>query len=119
MGHVLVVDDDAGIRQVLQTFLIEEGYQVSVAENGLEAIVRIAQEPRLLVLLDLMMPVLDGAGVIHWLQATPGRTRHKLGLMTATCHQAQEQDWLEAGVIQAVVHKPFDIEEVLTILGRL
>ena len=119
MGHVLVVDDDAGIRQVLQALLIDEGYQVSLAQNGQEAIARLVQEPGLLVLLDLMMPVLDGAGVIRWLQATPGRARHKLVLMTATRHQAQEQDWLEAGVIQAVVHKPFDIEEVLAILGQL
>jgi CheY-like chemotaxis protein len=59
---ILVVDDDADIREVLSEVLIESGHDVKTASNGLEAL-RILREGRwapCLVLLDLMMPVMDG-----------------------------------------------------------
>ena len=58
---ILVVDDDADIREVLQEVLVESGHEVMTASNGLEAlqILRAGWSP-CMVLLDLMMPVMDG-----------------------------------------------------------
>ena len=61
-GHVLVVEDDANVREVIAETLEGEGYDVISAANGLEALrcLRGALTPPCLILLDLMMPVMDG-----------------------------------------------------------
>jgi len=60
---ILIVDDDAGIRQLLVLFLEHKGYTATTVANGLEALnqLQAAQPLPLLILLDLMMPVMDGA----------------------------------------------------------
>lgn len=57
---VLVVEDDIEIRELLAEMLADAGYRVSVASNGAEALARLAEERPSLVILDLMMPVMDG-----------------------------------------------------------
>jgi DNA-binding response OmpR family regulator len=118
MAHVLVVDDDDAIRDVLFDFLMEEGYQVSLARDGTSALTPLERERGLVVLLDLALPSLPGAGVIDWLQAAR-RTDHRIIVITAGHHPAQERRWLEQGVVHAVVHKPFHIDRLLAIIERL
>lgn len=60
-GHILVVDDDPGVREALREMLSEEGYSVITAEDGQDALERLgAMEPPCLILLDLKMPRVDG-----------------------------------------------------------
>jgi CheY-like chemotaxis protein len=75
LASVLVVDDDPDIRESLGSILTEEGYFVRTARNGVEALQRMADQPPDLVLLDLMMPVLDGWHVMRIVRADP-RLRH-------------------------------------------
>lgn len=119
MAHVLIVDDDDDTRDILSDFLMEEGYRVSLAQNGEQAIAVLEREHGLLVLLDLMMPgIIDGAGVIRYLQEAH-RTDHQVVVITAGRPVALERQWLAAGVIQAVVHKPINIDRLLTLVQRL
>ena len=60
MPHVLVVDDDDDIREVVQETLEREGYQVSTVTNGQEALDEISRVAALLMMLDMRMPVLSG-----------------------------------------------------------
>lgn len=62
MPTVLVVDDDADFRRLLKLWLNANGYDVSEAPNGLEALRVMSRSKPCLILLDLMMPVLDGRG---------------------------------------------------------
>jgi len=81
MAHIVVVDDDPGIRTALRSALEEQGHAVSEAGDGLTALERLHTSPwPLVVLLDLKMPYLDGAGCSACLQAT-ARSRSA----TATC----------------------------------
>jgi len=59
-GPILVVDDDPDILYALSEALSEEGFSVQVAQNGQEALDLIGEAPPALILLDLMMPVMDG-----------------------------------------------------------
>jgi CheY-like chemotaxis protein len=72
MTRVLIVDDDADIRDSLQDFLEDQGYVVSAAVNGAEAI-RSLQSGELpcVVILDLLMPVLDGNQTFEAMQRNP------------------------------------------------
>jgi CheY-like chemotaxis protein len=60
MAHVLVVEDDEGIRESIRDLLQEEGYQVVTASHGEEALARMREGIPAVVLLDLMMPVMNG-----------------------------------------------------------
>jgi CheY-like chemotaxis protein len=60
VAKVLVIEDDAGIREILVEVLEREGYSVSSAEHGLAGLARAREHHPDLILLDLMMPVMDG-----------------------------------------------------------
>ena len=70
-AQVLVVEDDPSVRGLLQTLLAAEGYDVVTAADGLAGLVKVAASRPDLVVLDLMMPDLGGARVLH----DCGRTR--------------------------------------------
>lgn len=82
---VLIVDDDAEIREVLHALLDDEGYHVEEARHGEEALRTLRATPhRFVVLLDLRMPVLDGAAVVDAIEKEKAlRKRHAYILVTA------------------------------------
>ena len=116
-GPVLVVDDDEDIREVLTTCLGLEGYAVRVASDGLEALSRLADQPApALVLLDLMMPRLDGAGFLAR-SAGPGwPAGTRVVVMTAKVavpgHVAGDAR------VTATLKKPLDLDALLGLLSR-
>jgi CheY-like chemotaxis protein len=72
---ILIADDDAGIRLMLRTALETDGYAISEAANGRDALIALRRQPFDLALLDLNMPVLDGMAVLEGLRTTPTKTR--------------------------------------------
>jgi adenylate cyclase len=82
-GRVLVVEDDAATRDLLQDMLVREGCTVDVAEDGIAALARMAAEPPDLVLLDLMMPRMDGFEFVEALRAMPDRAAIPIVVLTA------------------------------------
>lgn len=117
MREVLVVDDDPDIRRLLLDLLQAEGYRVSSARNGAEALRRLAGERgALLILLDLMMPEVDGYTVLRELASDPAaRTRHHVVVMSAS-------ERLRAGGLSgadAALPKPFDVLDLLDMVEVL
>ena len=111
---VLIVDDDPGIRKMLVEVLTLEGFPVELAENGREALDILATSGPRTVLLDLMMPVLDGRAVVATLNATPGaRARHRIILISAIQYLAEAQD-LHA---DAELAKPFTVSQLLDVIS--
>src|SRR5688500_15806012 len=68
-GKVLVVEDDPQIREVIAEVLTDEGYAVQTAENGREALQRLHESRPCVMLLDLMMPIMDGWQLLGQLAA--------------------------------------------------
>ena len=77
-ARVLVVNDDARLAESVQTLLAEEGYEARVAHDGLAAIRTLERWPADLVLLDLMMPHLDGWGFLARRAAEPWLARSQV-----------------------------------------
>ena len=71
-GDVLVVDDDADMRQRLRTILEQDGWTVAEAGDGAEALRAVLHSPPRIILLDLTMPVMDGFAFLYRLRETPG-----------------------------------------------
>ena len=116
--NVLIVDDDTGIRDLLEGLLEEEGYNVASARNGREALEALRKRADLgphVILLDLMMPVMDGYAVMETLAANPQlRDSHALVVMSA----AQRLSEGRFDLADALLPKPFAIDDVLETVGQ-
>ncbi len=117
-AHVVVVDDEPMIREICADILEDEGYAVSTAGNGREAVDLVTNDAADLVLMDIMMPVMDGISACRALQAD-ARTRDiPIVVMSAAANLRLHAPDLGCGVA-AVVPKPFDFDELLAIVARL
>jgi two-component system response regulator MprA len=105
---ILVVDDEPDLRDLVVLTLTDEGYDVGVASNGREALERVAERRPDLILLDMMMPVMDGRAVCNALRANGGLPR--VVVMTAADHVSQCAR--EVGAVGWLA-KPFDIDELV------
>ncbi len=120
MTKVLIVDDDEEIRALLRDMLVEEGFDVDTARDGREALALLERESGWIILLDVMMPNMDGRELIRRLQSNHAlRGRNKVALMSAGERLAQERLHLATDVVEALLPKPFDLDEVLAVVSRL
>ena len=110
---VLIVDDDVAIRKMLVEALSLEGFHTETARDGREALEVLEQSKRWIILLDLMMPVMDGWQVCRYLSEHPElRQRCSIILMSAGEKLEQARDLKVEGYLA----KPFDIEQLLECL---
>ena len=114
--HVLVVDDDPGVRQALRRALHLEGYDVSLAGDGVEALRSVADDQPDAIVLDVMMPRLDGIEVCRELRDRGDRT--PVLVLTAKHRLTERVAGLDAGADDYLV-KPFALEELLARLRAL
>ena len=107
---VLVVDDDPDILEALSEILEAEGFQIRRARHGKEALERLTPEPPQLILLDLMMPVMDGWEFAHQLRQQPGGKDIPIIVLSADRNVA-----VKAREIGASGHlaKPFELNDLL------
>jgi CheY-like chemotaxis protein len=120
-AHVLIVDDDTLTREVLVDLLTEAGYTVYQASGGKPALDLIrTHSESLVVVLDLMMPGVDGLMVLEALAAaSPLAARHACILMTAVRKTLPRRLVNLITQLQvAVVPKPFDMDEMLATVER-
>ncbi|CAN5519562.1 response regulator transcription factor [soil metagenome] len=111
-GHVLVVDDDPIVREVLQRYLLREGFQVTAACDGAEALDAVHESDPDLVLLDLMLPRIDGLEVFRRLRADSETERTAVIMLTAKGGETDRIVGLESGA-DDYVSKPFSPREVV------
>lgn len=109
---VLVVDDDPDTSRIISTVLLARGYEVRLAGDGRAALDSIRDKRPDLVLLDIMMPGLDGIRVLDGIRADPGTTSLPVILVTA---KSSDPDILEGYRLgaQYYVTKPFALRELL------
>jgi CheY-like chemotaxis protein len=110
--HVLVVDDEALIISLLTLALEGEGYQVEVAVNGQDALDKVKRQAPDAILLDVMMPVLDGWQFIKQLRADPA-TRQIPVIVLSAAYDAAKHPALGSLVF---LPKPFDVDMLLILL---
>ena len=115
---VLVVDDEPQVVWVLQFSLEAEGFTTFAAKNGLEALSEIAtHHPRLMVL-DIMMPTMDGWAVLEELMKRPTEERPRIVIVSALATLSDRARAAELGA-DAYVPKPFNVEDLIDVLQGL
>jgi PAS domain S-box-containing protein len=114
-ARVLVADDNADMRDYLRRLLAAR-YEVTAVASGLEALAAIQQQPPDLVLSDVMMPGLDGFGLLKHLRADPGTSEIPFLLLSARAGEEARVEGLEAGADDYLT-KPFSTRELLARVG--
>lgn len=113
---VLIVDDDPAIRKMLLEVLSLEGYATETATNGREALDLLEHAGPRIILLDLLMPVLDGRGMLEALRADPAvRAQHKVVLVSAWANLEAAHDLAP----DALLPKPFTVMQLINVIEPL
>ena len=110
-GHILVVDDLPANTKVLEALLTRDGYRVTIAENGEQALEEVAREKPDLVLLDILMPKIDGYEVCRRLKADPATRLIPVVLVTGLTDADSRIRGLEVGA-DDFMSKPFIVPEM-------
>ena len=115
---VLVVDDEPQVVWVLQFSLQAEGYETHTAHDGIEALQQVRRHHPAYVVLDVMMPRMDGWGVLEELGKLPIDERPLVVMVTALASIADRAKAQALGAA-AYVPKPFDVDELIGVLQGL
>jgi twitching motility two-component system response regulator PilH len=115
--HVLVVDDSPTDRQLVTTLLLREGYVVTTAIDGEDALEKIAAERPPLIVLDIILPKMNGYQVLRQLKATP-ETRDIKVILVSSKSQESDRFWgLKQGADDYIA-KPYPDEQLLAAVGK-
>jgi two-component system alkaline phosphatase synthesis response regulator PhoP len=95
--RILVVDDELDIREFVQYNLVKEGYEVECAVNGRDALVKAAEFRPHLILMDMMMPEMDGREACRALRANPSTAKTMILFLSAVCEEDSLVECYEAG----------------------
>jgi two-component system chemotaxis response regulator CheY len=108
--RVLVVDDEPMLREIVAESLRDAGYSVESAAHGVEALELMRRRPPHAVVLDLMMPRLDGTGFVELMRRNPRLASVPILLVTAAYGAAEAAERLGA---RACITKPFELDRLI------
>jgi DNA-binding response OmpR family regulator len=115
---VLIVDDEPSIVASLEFLMEQAGYRVSVARDGMAALECVRETAPDLILLDVMLPVVNGYEVCRRLRSDPSRSAVKIVLLTARGRDPDSAEGVPAGA-DAFLSKPFAPRELVAEVRRL
>lgn len=117
MPRILVVDDDPNSRKIIELMLLSQGYSLIFAENGREAVVKALESTPELVLMDVLMPIMNGHEATRRLKADARTKAIPVVALTALAFASDRQEALVAGC-DDYLSKPFTRRELLEVLRR-
>lgn len=113
--RVLVVDDNLDNALLLATLLLMEGYIVDIANCGYTAISKIEANPPNLVLLDYMMPEIDGIEVAKWVR----KNRPSVAIVLVTAYIDVDDLYSDKVKLDGIITKPINFEETILLVGDI
>lgn len=113
MKKILIVDDDQFLRDLYEEILKDAGYEVEMAVDGEDGLAKIQATAYDLVLLDIMMPKLDGIGVLKKLKETPPAHPNKIVLLTNLAHNLIIKEAMELGAVSYLIKADMTPDQLL------
>jgi two-component system, chemotaxis family, chemotaxis protein CheY len=118
MTRLLVVEDDAAIRGLVSEALRDDGYQVREAANGVEALETVREALPDLIVLDLMMPIMNGWTFLEEWRRTSSCAKVPVVVTSAAHDLPRSADRLRTMGVRTCLAKPFDMEGLLALVER-
>ena len=116
---ILIVEDDADLAFVIKTALEDQGYAVRTAKDGLEALEMAMEEPPKLILMDLMLPKMDGYAVSMKLKSVSQTADVPIIVLTAYAHLKKFGEMKKDTSVLAYLEKPTPMKQLLEIIGNV
>ena len=117
--YLLIVEDDPDILKLLDATLTFRGYRVITAQNGKDALEAIRVKRPAIVITDIMMPTLDGFGLVHRIRINPETREIPVVFITATYVTREDREFaLNIGATR-FIQKPVDLEKFLATIAEL
>ncbi|CAM8647980.1 MAG: hypothetical protein RI979_1029 [Pseudomonadota bacterium] len=110
-GRVLLIEDEPNIAEAIRFILSRDGWEVTVEENGAQALPRVADVKPDLVILDLMLPGMSGLEILSSLRADPATEALRVLMLTAK-GQGRDREAAERAGVSAFMSKPFSNAEM-------
>jgi DNA-binding response OmpR family regulator len=110
-GRVLLIEDEPNIAEAIRFILSRDGWEVTVEENGAQALPRVADVRPDLVILDLMLPGMSGLEILSSLRADPATEDLRVLMLTAK-GQGRDREAAERAGVSAFMSKPFSNAEM-------
>jgi CheY-like chemotaxis protein len=117
-ASILVVDDDERTRRMMQAMLTPHGYGVMLARDGKEAVEVARSKKPDFILMDMMMPEMDGLTACNQIKTNPATKSIPLFMLTAVGGDANRQMALQVWGADGYLTKPVDLKELLATIGR-
>jgi CheY-like chemotaxis protein len=114
VGKILVVEDDVLVREFVALILVNAGYVVETAQDGVEAGMAVLAKPPALIVADVLMPGIDGFQCVARLREL--NTARNIPVIFLTSHAGGETRGKELGAI-AYLHKPLNAQRLLTVVA--
>lgn len=117
-SKILIVDDDMGIRMLLSKFMQREGFEIITAEDGLQGVEEAKKHHPNLVILDVVMPRMDGLTAARLIKFYKPLTKVPIIFLTAKDAE-KEIELAEESRADVYITKPFDVHQVIQIVHEL
>ena len=117
-AKILVVDDDAISLELMEAMLVPNGYEIITANDGSKAVAIIIEKKPDLILLDIMMPGLDGYSTLAKIKENKTISKIPVVMLTAMGYQLNKELALQIGAV-GYITKPVDLDELLKTISRL
>jgi DNA-binding response OmpR family regulator len=111
---ILLVEDDVFVSDIYHTKLSQEGYDLMIAENGLEALKKIEDKEPDLILLDIVMPYMDGIEVLKKLKANDAWKNIPVIILTNLSQKEEVEEGLKMGANDYLIKSHFTPSEVVS-----
>ena len=116
-NKILIVDDDPDIIELLESILQGHGYETDSAQNGLECLKRVKKNPPNLILMDIMMPILDGIKTLESLYKDDANNRAIPVIMVSGYIDEENTKLAKDLGAKDVVSKPFEQQNLLKVIS--
>jgi two-component system, chemotaxis family, chemotaxis protein CheY len=116
MPQILVVEDDASIRGLVSEVLRDDGYEVSEASNGVEALEALGERLPDLIVLDLMMPIMDGWTFVEECRRSRVCDEVPIVVTSASHDLPSTAERLRSFGVRTCLAKPFDVDGLLALV---
>jgi CheY-like chemotaxis protein len=117
-AKILVIDDDASSLELMEAMLVPNGYEIITANDGSKAVAIIIEKKPDLILLDIMMPGLDGYSTLTKIKGNKTISKIPVVMLTAMGFQLNKELALRFGAV-GYITKPVDLDELLKTISRL